>query len=125
MGCDNVLATMRAHQLSSQSGDNDLASSFDLFSALQLCAASVIIILGRYKIDGSRNERDLRVIIVQIQFHDGIQVSWCYICAATSLLPQLQNYTVKTQQLLQPIVLVTVVPVTVHTTSQMQEIILY
>jgi len=42
-----------------------------------------------------------------------------------SLLPQLQNYTVKAQQLLQPIVLVTVVPVTVHTTSQMQEIILY
>jgi len=37
----------------------------------------------------------------------------------------LQNYTVKTQQLLQPIVLVTVVPVTVHTTSQMQEVILY
>jgi len=40
-------------------------------------------------------------------------------------LPQLQNYTVKTQQLLQPIVLVTVVPVTVSTTSRMQQVILY
>ena len=40
-----------------------------------------------------------------------------------SQLPPLQNYTVKTQHLLQPIVLVTVVPVTVHTTSQMQQVI--
>ena len=40
-----------------------------------------------------------------------------------SQLPQLQNYTVKTQQLLQPIVLVTVDPVTVNATSQMQQVI--
>ena len=67
----------------------------------------------------------MRVIIVQIQFHDGIQISLCYICATMSLLSQLQNYTVNTQQLLQPIVLVTVVPVTVHTTSQLKQVILY
>ena len=36
---------------------------------------------------------------------------------------KLQNYTLNTQQLLQPIVLVTVVPVIVHTTSQMQQVI--
>ena len=40
MGCDNVIAIMRAHQLSSQSGTHDIASSFDHFGAL--CSVSVV-----------------------------------------------------------------------------------
>jgi len=59
--------------------------------------------------------------------YDGIPELASVMCvhATMSQPPQLQNYTVKTQQLFQPIVLVTVVPVTVHTTSQMQQVILY